>query len=232
MISEGFKVLVIDDEVQIRRMLRISLEAFGHVVVDADTASKGVHMLTMENPDIILLDLSLPDSDGKDVVKKIREWSSVPIIILSARDDEEEKITALDFGADDYVTKPFNIGELLARMRVAVRHVSRQRDLFIFTCGQLEIDFTSRTVKLNSEEVKLTPTEYEILKLLSDNAGKVVTHSQILKSVWGYVNMREKHYIRIYIGQLRKKIEKDPSKPLLIVTESGIGYRLICKQNF
>jgi two-component system, OmpR family, KDP operon response regulator KdpE len=226
--NDGIKVLIVDDELQIIKMLSVALEAFGYQVEGALTAKEGIHKISTCHPEIVLLDLSLPDMDGKDVVGHIREWSSIPIIILSARDNETEKISALDAGADDYVTKPFNMGELLARMRVAVRHMNKDDNSNKFVCENLQIDFLMRAVTVNGDDVKLTPTEYDILKLLADNQGKVVTHSQILKAVWGYVNLKEKHYVRIYISQLRQKIENDPSKPRKLVTESGIGYRLVC----
>lgn len=225
--NKGPRVLIVDDEPQIRRMLRISLDGHGYETDEAITGKAGVQRAAMFKPDIILLDLGLPDLDGKDVIKQIRDWLTVPIIILTVRDQEVEKIEALDAGADDYVTKPFSMGELLARMRVAIRRTVHTDNDPVITCGNLRIDLSHRRVTLSNDEVKLTPTEYELVKIFATHMGKVLTHKQLLKAVWGNAYQNDTQYLRVYINQLRKKIEEDPTQPRYIITESGVGYRMI-----
>ena len=223
------RILVIDDEPQIRKLLKVSLGAHGYHIDEASTGQDGINRVALFKPDLIILDLGLPDIDGKEVVIRIREWSSLPIIILTARDQEKEKIDALDAGADDYVTKPFGIGELMARIRVSLRHVANSEEEPVISCGDLAIDLAQRRVTIGEREVKLTPTEYDIMKVLAQNAGKVLTHKQLLKTVWGSAYDGDTHYIRVFIGQLRRKIEENPTQPRYIITESGIGYRLLGK---
>jgi len=219
--------LVIDDEPQIRRLLRVTLEANGYRVFDAATGQDGVVQAAQRRPDAILLDLGLPDLEGVEVLKRLREWSHVPVIILSVRDREDDKVAALDAGADDYVTKPFNTAELLARLRAALRHVQPQGADAIFTSGNLEVDLSKRIVRKRGEEVKLTPTEYSLLRLLVTHAGKVLTHRQLLTEIWGAKAVEQTHYLRVHIAHLREKIENNASSPELIVTEPGVGYRLL-----
>ena len=219
--------LVIDDEVQIRRLLKITLEGNGYRVLETATGQEGLTEAATKRPDVVLLDLGLPDMDGVAVLKRLREWSRVPVLVLSVRDREEDKIAALDAGADDYVTKPFSAGELLARLRVASRHAKPADDITIFRCGAIEVDLTSRIVRRAGKEVKLTATEYAFLRLLVLHAGKVVTHRQILREVWGPDYEEQTHYLRVYMAHLRDKLETNPAKPQLLTTESGIGYRLI-----
>lgn len=220
-------VLIIDDEIQIRRLLKINLEAAGYRVFEAVTGESGLAEAAQRRPDIIVLDLGLPDMDGVSVLKRLREWSNVPVVILSVRDREDQKIAALDHGADDYLTKPFGSGELLARLRVAQRHAQPPLDEAVFRNAHLEVDLTSRTVKVNGKPVKLTATEYALLQLFVRHAGKVLTHRQILKEVWGPNYVEQTHYLRVYMTHLREKLEKNPSAPELLVTESGVGYRLM-----
>lgn len=226
--NSGFKVLIIDDDPPIRKLLKVALGAHGYVFEEAACAQDGITRAAYFHPDIIILDLGLPDFDGKKVIKEIREWAKTPIIILTARDQEAEKIDALDAGADDYLTKPFGVGELLARMRVCLRRSSRADSEPVMQCGDLSIDFVQRRVMVGEREIRLTPTEYELIKLLAQNAGRVMTHQQLLKAVWGQSYTEDTHYIRVFIGQLRRKIEPDPTQPRYIVTESGVGYRLLC----
>jgi two-component system KDP operon response regulator KdpE len=220
-------VLVIDDEVQIRRLLRVTLEAKGYKVFEACTGQEGLVEAAQRRPELVILDLGLPDMDGLDVLKRLREWSSVPVLVLSVRDGEEDKVAALDHGADDFVNKPFSSAELLARLRVAKRHAQQPEDNTIFQAGSLQIDFTSRIVTVRGKEIKMTPTEYSLLRLLARNAGKVVTHRQILKEVWGPTYGDQTHYLRVYMAHLREKIEAEPGRPALLVTEPGVGYRLL-----
>ncbi len=227
--ADGARILVIDDEKQIRRMLKTALTGFGYDIAEASSGQEGLNQTTMFHPDLIVLDLGLPDFDGTEVVRRLREWTQIPIIILSVREQEQDKIRALDAGADDYITKPFGMGELLARIRVALRHAAKTEDEPVLTFGELTVDLAHRRVILREEDLKLTPTEYEILKHLALHAGKVVTHRQLLKAIWGPNYQEETHYLRIYIGQLRRKIEADPSQPSYIVTESGVGYRLMSR---
>jgi two-component system KDP operon response regulator KdpE len=228
MTSSGAKILVIDDEPQIQKLLRVTLKAQGFEVVAASTGEEGILQATMVRPDLIVLDLGLPDIPGMEVLHRIREWTQIPIVVLTAKDREEDKITALDSGADDYVTKPFGMGELLARIRVELRHNAKSQDEPILNFGRLVIDLSGRTVELNGEKIKLTPTEYELLKILATNAGRVMTHKQLLQQVWGgHQYDTDSHYLRVYIGHLRKKIEIDPARPNFIITEPGIGYRFM-----
>jgi two-component system, OmpR family, KDP operon response regulator KdpE len=218
--------LVIDDEPQIRRLLRVTLEANGYRVFDAATGNDGIVEAAQRRPDVVLLDLGLPDLDGVTVLKRLREWNHVPVIVLSVRDREEDKIAALDNGADDYVTKPFNSGELLARLRAALRHAQPQGADAIFRNGQIEVDLAARAVRKRGQEVRLTPTEYALLRLLVTHAGKVLTHRQLLTEVWGANAGEQTHYLRVHVAHLRDKLEDDSSKPRLILTEPGVGYRL------
>jgi len=227
--SDGARILVIDDEKQIRRMLKTALTGFGYDIAEASSGREGLNQTAMFHPDLIILDLGLPDLDGVEVVRRLREWTHVPVIVLSVREQEKDKISALDAGADDYITKPFGMGELLARIRVALRHAAKTEDEPVLTFGELTVDLARRRVTRGGEEVKLTPTEYEILKYLALQAGRVVTHKQLLKAIWGPNYQDETHYLRIYIAQLRRKIEADPAQPSYIVTESGVGYRLVEK---
>lgn len=220
-------ILVIDDESQIRRLLKMSLEAAGYVVYEAATATEGFNILRSNRSDMVILDLGLPDMDGLQFVYKVREWTPIPIIILTVRESEKDKIALLEAGADDYLTKPFSLGELKARMLVAFRHYYKEKDIPVFHCGSLSIDFSKRLVKIDDKEIKLTPKEYAILALLARHAGKVLTQNQILKELWGPAMEEEKQYLRIYIMMLRRKLEKDPSNPQIIITEPGVGYRLI-----
>jgi two-component system KDP operon response regulator KdpE len=222
-------VLIIDDELQIRRLLRACLEGNGYRVAEAASGQDGITQAAQHPPDVILLDLGLPDMDGVAVLKRLREWSRVPVVVLSVRDREEDKVAALDNGADDYVTKPFSAPELLARLRVAQRHGLPTMESPIFRSGDLEVDLTARIVKLKSREVKLTATEYSLLRLFVQHPGKVLTHRQILKEVWGPGYVEQTHYLRVYIAHLREKLESDASKPRLITTEPGVGYRLLAE---
>lgn len=222
----GAKVLVIDDEVEIRKLLKVGLTAHGYDFAEASTGQDGVYQAAQVRPDVIILDMGLPDMDGLEVVRRIREWSRIPIIILSVRGQERDKVKALDLGADDYLTKPFSVSELMARIRVALRHQANVKDEPIFQLGDLYIDLSRRLVKVAETEVHLTPTEYDLLKILAAHAGKVLTHRQLIAHIWGVDNPEHSQYLRIYISQLRKKIEKDPTQPNFLLTEPGIGYRL------
>jgi len=219
-------VLVIDDEVQIRRLLRVSLETQGFAVHDASTAAEGLQMVLAKKPDIVLLDLGLPDRDGAEALTELRTWSSVPVIILSVRNAEEEIVRLLDAGADDYVVKPFNTGELIARMRVAIRHHAPQEAQDAFVSGRLSVNLLDRSVTVAGNPVKLTPTEYGLLRMFVQHAGRILTHGQILREVWGPNADEETNYLRVYITGLRKKLEVNPQLPELIITEPGVGYRL------
>jgi two-component system KDP operon response regulator KdpE len=224
----GARVLVIDDEVQIGRAVRAGLAGSGFVVEWASTGKEGMERIAQWRPDLVLLDLTLPDIDGLEVCRRIREWSQVPIIVLSVRAGDADKIAALELGADDYLTKPFSIGELIARIRVALRHVASRAGGAgaRFQTGGLLIDFERRQVMMDGAEVHLTPTEYEVLKYLATNSGKVITHRTLLRAVWGPHYEDETHYLRVFIGQLRHKIEPDPTRPRYLVTDPGVGYRL------
>ena len=220
-------ILVIDDEPQMRRMLRISLENAGYRVFEATTGEEGLVEAASRRPEVILLDLSLPGLDGIAVLKRLREWFTSPILILSVLDAEKEKVTALDAGADDYVTKPFHTEELLARLRVAQRHSSPQGDLRPFELEGLTIDFVGREVKFHGKRIDLTPTEYSLLRLLAAHAGKVLTRTHILREIWGPKSADQSQYLRVYASQLRAKLEKAGAPKSLIKTETGVGYRLV-----
>ncbi len=221
-------VMVVEDEPQMRRFLRASLTSHGYQLCEAASAAEAVALATSRNPEMVLLDLGLPDEDGVDLTRRLREWSRVPIIVISARGREADKVAVLDAGADDYLTKPFGVGELLARMRVALRHVQQAAGtpMPVIEIGPLRIDLARREVKLNDAEVHLTPIEYRLLALLAQNAGRVLTHTQILKEVWGPGHTGETHYLRVYMAQLRRKIEVEPARPRLLQTEPGVGYRI------
>lgn len=225
--DKPWRILVIDDEPQIRRFLRTSLGAQGYHVIEAACGKDAIVLTTTERPDVIMLDLGLPDLDGLEVIGRIREWSTVPIIVLSVRGEEADKIAALDGGADDYVTKPFGMGELLARLRAALRR-RLQMDVEepVFRSGGLMVDLAKRVVTVDGREVKLTRREYDLLRVLITHVGKVITHQQLLREVWGPGAVHETHYLRVYIAQLRQKIEGDPAQPSYILTEPGVGYRL------
>lgn len=218
---------IIEDDPQIRRFLRTALGAHGFVTFEAETGKQGLTMAATHKPDLIILDLGLPDMDGVEVVARLREWMTRPVIILSARDMESDKVTALDAGADDYLTKPFGVEELLARIRVALRHAARggQQEA-VFVSGPIKVDLTRRQVFRNEEEVHLTPIEYRLLALLVKDAGKVLTHRHLLTQVWGPSHVENSHYLRIYMGALRHKLETDPARPQVLLTEAGVGYRL------
>jgi len=220
-------VLVIDDEPQIRRLLRVTLEANGYKVFEAATGSDGVVQAAQCRADIVLLDLGLPDLDGVEVLKRLREWSRVPVIILSVRDREDDKVAALDAGADDFVTKPFSSGELLARLRTTLRRSQPQSTETIFRTGKIEVDLSSRIVRKSGQEVKLTPTEYSLLRLFVVHAGKVLTHRQLLVEVWGPTAMEQTHSLRVHIAHLRDKLEDNAAQPKFILTEPAVGYRAV-----
>ena len=226
--KQGALILIIDDEIQIRRFLKMSLAAYGYSVREAENGEEGFRAVFDYNPDLIILDLELPDTNGLDLLKKIRISSSIPVIVLTVCDDERDKITLLDSGADDYLTKPFSVGELNARIKVALRHsINFANEENIFIKDNLSIDFSKRIVMKNNIEITLTPTEYSILSILVKNSGKVVTQTHLLKEIWGPNLIEETQYLRIYIMQLRRKVENDSSNPEFIITEPGVGYRFI-----
>lgn len=219
-------ILVIDDESAIRRLLEITLKVNGYTILEAATGKEGLHIAASHNPKLILLDLGLPDEDGQSILRKLREWYSSPIIILSVRSSEEDIIRALDNGANDYLTKPFRTGELSARVRSSLRLTAQgDNNHQVLVFGNIEVDLINHTIKKNGEIVKLTSTEFSLLALMAKNAGKVLTHTFILKEIWGYGYLEQTQYLRVFVAQLRKKIEDNPSSPSLIITESGIGYR-------
>ena len=218
-------ILIIDDEVQIRRLLKLTLEAAGYHVREAENGSLGLNEAAVQRPDAVILDLSLPDLSGLEVLRRLREWSQIPVLILSVRDGEAEKIAALDAGADDYLTKPFGGGELLARMRVLLRRAQPAAEVSIVRFGDIEVDFTSRTVSRAGTDLHLTVKEYALLRLLLQHRGKVVTHHQLLRDVWGPGHENDMHYLRVHMANLRKKIEPSANQPAFLKTESGIGYR-------
>jgi two-component system KDP operon response regulator KdpE len=224
----GPLVLVVEDEPQMRRFLRASLTSHGFRWVEAASAREGLALATAHNPEVILLDLGLPDGDGIIVTKDLREWSRTPIIVISARGREADKVEALDAGADDYLTKPFGVNELLARIRVALRHAQQASGspFPVIEVGALRVDLGRREVTLDGEALHLTPIEYRLLTLLAQHAGKVLTHTQMLNEVWGPGHSQQTHYLRVYMAQLRRKLERDPARPKLLATEPGIGYRL------
>lgn len=220
-------ILVIEDEVQMRRFLRASLTSNGYQVVETDTAESGLAQAAARNPDLILLDLGLPDQDGLVVTQRLREWAETPIIVISARGREQDKIQALDGGADDYLTKPFGVGELLARIRVALRNAARgELGSSQFSVAELKVDLARRQVLVRDKEVHLTPIEYKLLAALVRHAGRVITHRQLLREVWGPNSSDQTQYLRVYMGQLRHKLEQNPSRPQFLTTEPGVGYRL------
>jgi two-component system KDP operon response regulator KdpE len=221
-------IAVIEDETPIRRFLRASLTVEGFGVVEAVNAQEGLRVITQQMPALVLLDLGLPDADGVEVIRQVRDWSAMPIVVISARGEEPSKIAALDAGADDYLTKPFSVGELLARIRVALRHAARHGGSEInapVVVGDLRIDLVGRTVIKAGAEVKLTKTEFDLLAVLTRNLGKVVTHRQLLKEAWGPYAVHEPHYVRVFMANLRKKLEDNPSQPRHLVTDQGVGYR-------
>jgi two-component system KDP operon response regulator KdpE len=220
------RVLVVDDETSMRRYLRAALGAQGFIVYEATNGQEAINAVLTRHPDIIILDLGLPDFDGIEVTRRLREWSQTPIIILSVREAENDKIAALDSGADDYLTKPFSTGELMARMRVALRRQTSKPDDPVLRVGRLQMDVSRHSVTVDGNLVSLTPTEYDILRLLLQNAGKVLTHRQLLRDVWGTAYESEMHILRVNISNLRRKIEPDPARPTYVSTEPGVGYRL------
>jgi len=222
--NEG-TILIIDDEIQIRHLLEITLSANGYKILEASTGKEGLALAASKQPVLIILDLGLPDTDGLEILSKLREWFFNPVIILSVRNSEEIIITALDLGANDYLTKPFRTGELLARIRVAIRQSQGIADNPVLEFGTLTIDLANHTARRNNELIKLTSTEFSLLALLAKNEGRVLTHQYILKEVWGMGYIEQTQYLRVFIAQLRKKVEEDPTKPKLLNTESGIGYR-------
>lgn len=226
--SDLVRCVVIEDERPIRRFLRASLSVHGFTLFEAETAKEGVALVAGEQPDVVVLDLGLPDQDGLEVIRQIREWSQVPIVVLSARGQEDDKVAALDSGADDYLTKPFGVNELLARIRVALRHRGPQTAAqdSVFEVQTLRVDLARRRVFVSGVETHLTPIEYRLLTTLIRHAGKVVTHRQLLKEVWGPDSVQETHYLRVYMGHLRHKVEADPTQPRILQTEPGVGYRL------
>ena len=220
-------VVLIEDEPQIRRFLRTTLTGHGYRLFEAATGADGLIEAASRQPDVVLLDLGLPDMDGLEVIRRLREWTTVPIIVLSARGQEADKVAALDIGADDYVSKPFGVEELLARVRVAIRHKAGvAREDAVFTSGDLRVDLGRRHVYVRGSEVKLTPTEYRLLTTLVRHAGRVLTHRQLLKEVWGPNQVEDAHYLRVFMTHLRRKIEEDPARPRHLLTEAGVGYRL------
>jgi two-component system KDP operon response regulator KdpE len=221
-------IVCIEDDPQMRRFLRTGLGAQGFRVYDAETGGRGLAEAGTRKPDLVILDLGLPDMDGVEVVRELRSWTRTPVIVLSARSMESDKIAALDAGADDYLTKPFGLGELLARIRVALRHANATAEQSeAFAAGDLNVDFTKRLVTLKGQNLHLTPIEYRLLSVLIRNAGKVLTHRQLLKDVWGPAYADRSHYLRVYMGQLRHKIEADPARPRYLLTEPGVGYRFM-----
>lgn len=219
-------VLVVDDEVQIRRLLRVSLERNGYEVVEAGSGQEGIDQAIAHQPDLVLLDLGLPDMDGSAVLQRIREWSQVPILVVSVRGREDDKIKALDCGANDYITKPFGTGELLARLRVVQRYAQQSPNRTLFSSGDLQVDLAARAVKVRGRSIRLTATEYSLLLFFIQHAGKVLTHGQLLREIWGSNQEQKTGPLRVYMGYLRDKLEADPAKPRLFITEPGVGYRL------
>lgn len=222
-------IIVIEDDPAIRRFLRTGLSTQDFIVFEADTGKQGIIEVETRKPDLVILDLGLPDMDGVEVIKAIRAWSAIPIIILSARSSEQHKIDALDAGADDYLTKPFGFGELLARIRVALRHAIKPQEHIqggVFVTANLKVDLLNRVVSIDEQEIHLTPIQYRLLTVLVQHANRVLTHQQILKEVWGPSYQENAHYLRIYMSQLRQKLEADPTQPRFLLTESGVGYRL------
>jgi two-component system, OmpR family, KDP operon response regulator KdpE len=225
--TAGPKVLLIEDEPQIRRFLRPALTSQGYRLLEAGTGAEGLAEAAMRQPDLVILDLGLPDLDGLEIIHRLREWTATPIVVLSARGQERDKIAALDAGADDYVSKPFGVGELLARMRVALRHVVQGSEIgeAVFAIGALTVDMARRQVIIADKEIHLTPIEFRLLTTLVRHAGKVLTHQHLLKEVWGPNQTEQAHYLRVYVAQLRRKLEADPARPRYLLTEPGVGYR-------
>ena len=228
MTPHNIPILVIEDEPEIRKFLKASLASHDYRPVFAENAREGIKLITTHPPEAVILDLGLPDMDGLDVITTIREWSAVPIIVLSARGQEQDKVTALELGADDYLTKPFGVPELLVRLKVALRHARQSASAAspVFETGDIALDFEKRHVRVKGEEIHLTPTEYKLLSVLVKHAGKVVTQQQLLKEVWGKNSTENRHYLRVYAQHLRQKLGDDPMRPRYIVTEAGVGYRL------
>ncbi len=226
MTDNALRVLVVDDERAIRRFLRTSLTAHGYAIYEASNGQEALSAVVGDRPDLIILDLGLPDLNGIEVVRQLREWTKIPIIVLSVREEEATKVAALDVGADDYLTKPFGIAELMARIRVALRHAEQPADEPVFEVGDLRMDRARRQVLMAENEIVLTPTEYDLLRVLVQHAGKVLTHRQLLRQVWGVGYELETHLLQVNISNLRRKIEPDPSRPSYIITEVGVGYRL------
>ena len=228
--DSGLRILIVDDEIAIRRFLRTSLQAHGYVIYESHSGEDALLEMVNKRPDLIILDIVMPKVDGREVCRRIREWSLVPIIMLSARSDEDDKIKCLEMGADDYLTKPFSVPELMARVRTALRHSAdsgASPSQSIFTCGDIEINFALRRVAVCGAEVRLTPTEYSLLQQLTVNAGKVLTHRMLLQRVWGGQYHSEKEYLRVFMGRLRKKLEPHPQRPKYILTDPGVGYHFV-----
>jgi len=226
-VTQGPLILVIEDEQPIRRFLRASLTAEGYQVQEAEMGGQGLRLARQQPPDLVILDLGLPDVDGQEVLKSLREWFKAPIVVLSARGQESQKVNALDYGADDYVTKPFGVAELLARLRTALRHSSGGMEATpVYTLGELHVDLGARRVVVGGEEVHLTPLEYKLLATLIKHAGKVLTHRYLLQEVWGPGHAEETHYLRVFMANLRRKLEADPARPRYLLTEPAVGYRL------
>ena len=226
MTAQGGRILVVDDEPQIRSFQSHSLSAHGYDVQAVESGLAALRDLAVYHPDVVLLDMSLPDLDGVEVLRRLREWSATPVIVISVRDREGDKIAALDAGADDYLTKPFSMGELLARIRAALRHGAPGEAEPVITSGELSIDLARRLVTVEGREITLTATEYELLKALATHPGRVITHRQLLRQVWGSQSDEKTHYLRVYMSHLRRKLEPDPARPRYLVTEAGVGYRL------
>lgn len=226
MSDAGLRILVVDDEQAIRRFLRTALSVHGHTVYEAVDGEEGLRAILQHRPDVIFLDLGLPDMDGIDIIRRLREWSQTPIIVLSVREQERTKIEALDAGADDYLTKPFSMGELMARMRVALRRTLPHEPEPVFQVGDLKVNLGRRLVTVEENEVQLTPTEYDLLRAMVLDAGKVLTHRHLLRQVWGAGYENDTHLLRVNVSNLRHKIEPDPSRPRYVLTEPGVGYRL------
>lgn len=219
-------ILIVEDEQPMRRFLRASLTAEGYRVVEAGTGEEGIRLAIQEPPDLVILDLGLPGMDGQEVLRRLREWLHAPVVVLSARDQEKQKVEALDAGADDYVTKPFGIGELLARMRTALRHANQGiSESSVLSVGNLRVDLAARLAFRDNEEVHLTPLEYKLLATLMKHSGKVLTHRFLLREVWGPQDSQETHYLRVFVASLRRKLEDDSARPRYLLTESGVGYR-------
>lgn len=224
--NQARTILIVDDEKQIRRFLRTGLSVHGYDVIEAESGAEALRQASTQSPDLVVLDLQLGDMDGLDVLQRIREWSSLPVLILSVRNREVEKVKALEMGADDYITKPFGIAEFIARVNALLRRIPEAVAQPVFTVGELSIDVARRQVLLGGAEIKLSPKEYALLQYLTRHAGKVVTHEQMLKEIWGDGHAEDAHYLRIFMRKLRQKVERDPTQPRYIVTEVGVGYRL------